>query len=256
MSFGMICNQEQIDQALAASLGKKAWAATERAELLTNGGLTANAQASGPDPNAVLGLQSSLTYNYGDGRSQAPGHSFDRPQRRLRRNARANDDDDDESCNRGESVHSFDLSEPQPDSGPYPNRQYGAVPTLRKVTEQSTRKMVTEWEPVEGEHAAQLTGRQVTDDGRVIGPLKTTGTEGYAGTGQEDDHSPGKLFSFDIKATKKASPPDPVVVSNQLRRYEGERMVQVDSGGPLPLPGTMREIVENRWRECPQLRRP
>jgi hypothetical protein len=109
MSFGMVFNQDQLDDALRASLSSRAWAATERANQLTNNAaagsyLVGNGQA-GPDPNAVLELgRSSLAFNYADGRSQAPGHSFDRPQRNRRRTTR----------NRGEATHAFDQSEPQP----------------------------------------------------------------------------------------------------------------------------------------------
>jgi hypothetical protein len=187
---------------------------------------------------------------------QLLGFAFDRPQRRRGRGTR----------NRGEATHAFDQIEPQPGSGPYPNPQYGSVPSLRRVTQEKTQRKITEWRPGEypGDAPAQLTGRQVTDDGRIIGPLKIAGQDGVAGAGEEDSHSPSKLFDLELKSSKdvQPGPRQHVKVANTLRqaqdrerRYQGQRLVQVEQGGPLPLPGTMREIVVNRWQECPQLRR-
>src|SRR6516162_8089942 len=105
-SFGVVCNQSDLDHAIADSLSAKAkalsqdaWAATQRLF-----GLTANAQQPGIDPNAILGMQSSLAFNYGPDSKHTVGHLFDRPVN-----------------NRGEGVHAFDTTQSGGDTGPYPD---------------------------------------------------------------------------------------------------------------------------------------
>ena len=67
----------------------------------------------------------------------------------------------------------------------------------------------------EQDAAAELVGRQVTPDGRIIEPVVKTRQAGFAALGDEDGHDPGSVFDLETKSSKKVGPGQHVVVGNQ-----------------------------------------
>jgi hypothetical protein len=247
--FSMCFNQSQLDEAVANSVSKRAWAATERANALTNNLLTTNCSPARPNPSAILPMQASLSFNYG-AENKVSG-VFDRPLRNKKRQPFDLDDDDDDDTeeNRGEGLHSFD-STAQGSSGGYPNPQYGPMPPVRSVTTEKTSKRVVEWHPGEPneEAMAKGVGRQVTPDGRIIGPLTPMKIEDLP---PADDHDPAHLFDLEKPKAKKAAH---LVGNQQHQAYVQNRAARIEETGALGLPNCMAEIVATRLRECPKLR--
>jgi hypothetical protein len=244
--FSMCFNQSQLDEAVANSVSKRAWEATERANAITNG-LTLNCSPARPNPSAILPMQASLSFNYG-AENKVSG-VLDRPLRNKKKQAAYDNDDDDDDeyeTNRGEGTR-FDLrpGEQVESSGPRPDPQYGPMPPVRSVTTEKTSKRVVEWDQ---DHAAALIGRQTTPDGRIIGPLRPMKIEDLP---PADDHDPAHLFDLEKPKTKKAAH---LIGNQQHQAYVQNRVARIEETGALGLPNCMAEIVAERLRECPQLR--
>jgi hypothetical protein len=142
------------------------------------------------------------------------------------------------------SDHSFDTSPPAPGT---PSSSYSGGPNWRDERYGRAPRVI---------HSASELFDAQEDDGRVKGAVSEEDQEGLAGKGDQDSHSPSTLFEPEVKSSKKTGYSQPVSISNMDAAYLARRRRDQARTGTLGQPNTMQFIINERLRECPQLRQP